>query len=178
MSTPFLPFTALVLALALAGCPGYQPVTGGADDGGEPRYLPAVTLKADPSRGQFPFNVSMELDAAEDWGEMAWTLRPGDGSPPINGSDLPAQVNHTFHEAGDFRVMLTVTQGASGSSASVIIRVSATPVSEGPPTTGISPPTSWSTTQTKPPLPPSSSSDPSSSTSTSSSQTNSTTAGP
>ncbi|MBC7093257.1 PKD domain-containing protein [Candidatus Bipolaricaulota bacterium] len=91
-----------------------------------------AVLSADPTSGVAPLTVQFDLSGST--GSItSFTLRFGDGSPDLVGSDITVAVVHTYTSPGTYTATLTV-QDARGrtSSATVVITVAA------PPTTSVS----------------------------------------
>jgi hypothetical protein len=101
--------------------------TGGnqTEDKGENRP-PTASLKADPSKGGVPLNVSFALQGEDPDGDaLSWTLELGDGSAARTGEALPATVNHSYAQAGNFTVRLTVTDGELEANQTFLVAATA-----------------------------------------------------
>lgn len=80
---------------------------------------PTANVTADVDNGTAPLSVNFTLDASDADGDaLSWTFdADGDGTPEANGTALPATVQHTFNETGEFRAELAVSDGADNVTA-------------------------------------------------------------
>src|SRR5688572_5362570 len=113
----------LALLVLLSGCSDPGPETSndaqdtgeddaqdGDDDGNatpeEPRAVDLTAiLNASQSNGSAPLLVTFDVGATGTI-DSVWALDFGDGATPVNGSDLPSSVDHTYPAAGEFPVVL------------------------------------------------------------------------
>lgn len=94
------------------------------DNGNQPVAAPEASLSADVDEGAAPLNVTFTLDGSdpEDF-PLNWTLDMGDENTTYTGDELPADVDHSFQEGGNYTVVLNVTNGAHASEANVTVQV-------------------------------------------------------
>lgn len=87
---------------------------------------PMALLALDRDQGLAPLDVTFSMDGDDDNGIVSWTLLPGDSSPAITGSALPAQASHTYASPGTYTVLFTV-RDARGQTDDVqaVVRVAA-----------------------------------------------------
>lgn len=73
---------------------------------------PSAVLSGDPVAGKAPLAVRLTLAGSDPEGRaLTWALDlDGDAAPDVNGSSLPATVDHTF-DAGSHTVRLAVDDG-------------------------------------------------------------------
>jgi hypothetical protein len=88
---------------------------------------PTANLTATPEDGAAPLNVTFAVGGSDpDGGALDWTLTLGNetlGSG--NRTTLPGNVTHQFSEAGNYTVILLVTDGRLNATANVTIEVTA-----------------------------------------------------
>ncbi len=117
----------LAPALSLSSCKGGG---GGGGDGlppppGGPNSPPSAVASSDRSAGELPLQVAFSAGGSTDReGSLRFDWDFGDGSAAGSGLD----VVHTFDSAGDFTVVLTVTDSA-GAASEDRISVSVAPLS-------------------------------------------------
>lgn len=86
---------------------------------------PEASLSANVTSGSAPLSVEFELDNDNDAAEsVSWSLDLGEGDPET-GDELPATVEHTFEDVGNYTVVLTLTSGDEEDTAEVTITVEA-----------------------------------------------------
>lgn len=141
-----------IIMLALAGCSQVDDTTpqstdgtqtqdsqdDGADegnqtqDGGEeqddedpaPNTPPTAELVADLLNGSAPLTVNFTVDGSDaDGDDLTWALSLN-GTVFANGTQLPGDANITFEAAGNFTVVLEVSDGRNTTMADVTIAVS------------------------------------------------------
>lgn len=124
----------------------------GADDDGNrtvsgnatSNAAPLATLDADAGNGTVPLNVTFTLDGSDDDGDnLTWTLSVGtlaDGTDEegnstepdggarnltqiADGASLPATVSHNFTDAGNFSVVLAVSDGVNTTETTLVVSV-------------------------------------------------------
>lgn len=90
-------------------------------------HAPVANLTAAPVNGTAPLNVTFAIGATDADGDaLNWTLAMGEQTfASGNASTLPSNVTHQFPEAGNFTIVLTVSDGQANASANVTIRVEA-----------------------------------------------------
>lgn len=86
-----------------------------------------AVLSADPTSGVAPLTVQFDLSGST--GSItSFTLRFGDGSPDLVGSDITVAVVHTYTSPGTYTATLTVQDARGRTNAdTVTIQVSAPP---------------------------------------------------
>ena len=99
--------------------------TGSASGNTTADRAPVANLTADTLNGTAPLNVTFAVDGSDpDGGALDWILTFGNTTLGTgNGTTLPANVTHSFTEAGNFTVVLTVTDGAGNATANVTVVV-------------------------------------------------------
>lgn len=86
-----------------------------------PPGKPVANLTADIVNGTTPMDVTFSIiDSSEEGGNYNWTIEFGDGNS-TNGTDVPAVVEHTFFEIGEYVANLTLSNEAGESNASLNI---------------------------------------------------------
>lgn len=98
---------------------------GGDDDDTNATFSepPTANLTANLSRGEAPLNVTFTLDGSDpQGGEITWTLDLGDGNT-TEGDELPTDVDHRFDQAGNYTVLLTVSNEENKTTAELEIAV-------------------------------------------------------
>ena len=99
--------------------------TAGTSGSGAANEAPTATLTATPVNGTAPLNVTFDIGGTDaDSDNLTWSLTL-DNDTLGDGTGVPAQVNHTFSEAGNFTVFLTVSDGTSNATANVTVYVTA-----------------------------------------------------
>jgi PKD repeat protein len=90
----------------------------------EPAYEPpTASLSADVTEGVGNLSVAFTLDGTVGEGQtLSWSLDLGDGTTQT-GDELPATVEHTFSEPGNFTVVLEVMDAEESADATVDILV-------------------------------------------------------
>lgn len=92
--------------------------------GGNNAPTASITLAANQSAsGPAPLNVTFVLNGTDPDGDpLTWTLSFGNGtnSTPVEGTELPALVNHTF-EAGNHTVSFELSDGQTTTNATYVI---------------------------------------------------------
>lgn len=106
---------AVLLAAVLAGCSGEKEADVDS------------ALEVDPNSPNVTFNVT---GSDSDNDTLTWTLTLGNTTLG-NGTSLPGNVTHKFVEAGNFSVVLNVTDGTNSTTATVTIAVTAGNVTVG-----------------------------------------------
>jgi PKD repeat protein len=87
---------------------------------------PAAVLTADNLTGMAPLNLTITVDGSDpDGDELTWTLDLGDGGEALTGDEFPFTVNHTFTEAGNYTLNLTVSDGTLSDTVALNITVEA-----------------------------------------------------
>jgi hypothetical protein len=130
-----------VLSLVLLSQALAQLAAGGEPEPAQPRVArPDLTLRATPSTAFSPATVMVVAklvggeDSEEfycpavewDWGDGSRSMREGDCPPFDEGTRIARtySVLYRYHEAGDFRVRLTLRRaGRAVASATVSVRV-------------------------------------------------------
>lgn len=84
-----------------------------------PNTPPTANVTADVDNGTAPLVVNFTLNGTDADGDaLNWTFdADGDGTPEANGTTLPATVQHTYNETGEFRAALNVTDGNASVTA-------------------------------------------------------------
>lgn len=119
----------LVLALATAGCLGPEDGTDSEDveltnaSASPAPSPPEAELSANRTAGSAPLDVAFQLDAE---GNVSWSLATGDGAS-AQGEELPAVVDHTYEEAGNYTANLTVETEHANDSDTLAIHVEPAP---------------------------------------------------
>ncbi len=110
---------------ATPGTPGVTPTPGA----GQP---PRVTLRALPTQGNAPLDVTFDGTATDDGQIVEYTLDYGDRSPPYTSTEPPQNVLHRYLLSGTYEATLRATdnEGLEG-SASVTITVTQPPPDTG-----------------------------------------------
>ncbi|MHA2034462.1 MAG: PKD domain-containing protein [Candidatus Thorarchaeota archaeon] len=84
-----------------------------------PRPRAIITIPGGTTYGAAPFTISFDISGSNDPnGEIvSFAFDFGDGSTPIEGTDLSELIEHTYENAGSYFAKLTVTDngGATGS---------------------------------------------------------------
>lgn len=95
------------------------------ENGNTPILAPEASLSANVTEGDAPLNVTFTLEGSdpEDF-PLEWMLDMGDGNTTYEGDELPFEVVHSFLEAGNYTVVLNVTNGPHATAANVTIQVS------------------------------------------------------
>ena len=141
---------ALVLSASVSGCvaekkddPEAQSVATTSSSGtatasnttAPPPPAPTANLTASALNGTAPLNVTFTVNGTHAAGtNITWSLvvTPADGNATGNataaasagnGTRFPGNATYTFGEAGNFTVVLYVTDGARNATANVTIRV-------------------------------------------------------
>lgn len=87
---------------------------------------PTASLEANVTSGAAPLNVTFTLDGSGSGDdELSWSLDLGDESDLQEASGLPATVEHTYREMGNFTVVLEVFNEEHSTSTNVTITVDA-----------------------------------------------------
>ncbi len=89
-----------------------------------PVAAPTANLTASALAGPAPLNVTFTVSGTTARNELVWVLAAG-GSNIGNGTGVPATLNHTFAEAGNVTVVLSVFDGKQNATANVTIAVAA-----------------------------------------------------
>ncbi len=94
-----------------------------AGDGNETSSEPpTASLQPNLTEGDAPLNVTFTLDGTDpDDGDLTWVLDFGDGSDPIEGTELPTDVDHAFESEGNYTVVLDVSDEEYTTQANVTI---------------------------------------------------------
>lgn len=100
----------LACALALAGC---------ADSTSSPFK---ASLAASDATGTAPFDVQFTADAEGAEGTPEWSISFGDEESD-NGTQLPANIDHTYANAGLYMVTLTITAGNGKATVTTSVNV-------------------------------------------------------
>jgi PKD repeat protein len=86
---------------------------------------PTANLTASPVNGTAPLNVTFSIGGADpEGGNLTWTLTLGNATVG-NGTSVPTNHTHQFTEAGNYTVVLTVSDGANNATANVTVTVTA-----------------------------------------------------
>ena len=97
-----------------------------------PDLPPTANLTATPVNGTAPLNVTFSLSGSDpDGGNITWTLTI-DGNATANGTALPSNVTHSFTEAGNYTVVLTVRDASRNATANLTISVEGGAPASGP----------------------------------------------
>lgn len=97
--------------------------SGTATGGPGPNRAPTTSLAASVANGTVPLNVTFTVTATDPDGDnVTWDLRFGDGESAQGAGS--GKANHTFDEAGNYTVVLNVSDGARSASANLTIEVS------------------------------------------------------
>lgn len=90
-----------------------------------PNTPPTANVTADVDNGTAPLVVNFTLNGTDADGDaLNWTFdADGDGTPEANGTTLPATVQHTYNETGEFRAVLNVTDGEDNATVVRLIVV-------------------------------------------------------
>lgn len=134
-----------LLALTLAGCAGggdeangsTTSVSGSATSGtassapkaggnaSAANRAPTANLTANATSGSAPLLVNFTLGGRDADGDaLSWRLDFGDGSAPVNGTALPASIEHSY-AAGNHSATLTVSDGKANATANATVAVAA-----------------------------------------------------
>ncbi|HLF16043.1 MAG TPA: PKD domain-containing protein [Candidatus Thermoplasmatota archaeon] len=115
---------------------GGATTSGPAPTTGPANRAPTASLEANETQGVSPLAVEFTLDGADaDGNDLTWTLDvDGDGTVDFDGTgdDFPATVTHTFDLAGDYLVVLNVTDDELSAEDSLHIQVAAPSVEPDP----------------------------------------------
>lgn len=98
------------------------PLTVTSGGGGPGNSAPEASFTATPTSGEAPLLVSFNASGSSDpdGDDLSYSWNFGDGSPTASGEN----VSHTFQDAGDFTVTLTVSDGLLSDQATRLIEVS------------------------------------------------------
>ena len=104
---------------------GAKTTTTTGNGTGSPNQAPTANLTATPANGTAPLNVTFVVSGTDaDSDALNWTLTSGNATLASgNGTTLPSNVTHQFTEAGNFTVVLTVTDGSLDALAKVTVTV-------------------------------------------------------
>ena len=87
-----------------------------------PAAAPTANLTASTLNGTAPLNVTFTVSGTSASGSLAWVLS-SNGTRLGNGTKVPTNVTHTFAAAGNFTVLLSVSDGRQNATANVTVTV-------------------------------------------------------
>lgn len=87
--------------------------------------LPALDVVPDITSGEAPLTVNFTINASDEDGDaLTWTIDfDGDAVADVEGNTTEAVVEHTFTDAGDHAVDVTVSDGTNTTTEQVVIEV-------------------------------------------------------
>jgi hypothetical protein len=116
--------------VALEECPSPIGTSGTVEATFQPRVLPPLAvLDGDLWMGTVPLLVTFEIDGEDPQGlPLEWEFHAGDGSAPVLGSQLPAQVAHEYTSQGLYNATLVMSNGHAESTAKYLVYVEPSPI--------------------------------------------------
>ena len=85
---------------------------------------PRITVTEGPPYGVAPLTLTFDISGSTDPDGtiVAFTLDFGDGTAPVEGTDITQPIEHTYQTPGSYFAKLTVTDNG-GASASAMLAV-------------------------------------------------------
>lgn len=93
---------------------------------------PTAKLSSDAQNGTAPLNVTFSIEGTDaDGDELSWTLDvDGDNESDYNGTNVPTAFVHEYVEAGNYTVVLNITDGQAFAESNVTIVVEGVPAAK------------------------------------------------